>query len=138
MTDSDLDAIIQKLRELLASEYARGEKDAIGRILNAAQGAPLTDGKATSPQPQRQRQRKDRAPAGAPQALIDRVLADAGSKGASPSEIAAEAVTENEKAVSFSGIRFALARGRKQGRYRNKHGKWFLKNRELAGLSVSP
>jgi hypothetical protein len=127
MSESDIDRFIHQLRELLASEYRRGHMDALKRILHAAQDTPVVIG--TVPE----RQRKDRAPTGAPQALVERVLTEAGSKGASASDIAQAAISDIEKMVSFSGLRFALVKGRTEGRYLNKHGKWFLRKREAAG-----
>jgi hypothetical protein len=59
-------------------------------------------------------------------ALIHRVLSERGTEGASAAEILESAKTQVEKLASYSGIRFALDRGRDKGRYRNKDGRWYL------------
>jgi hypothetical protein len=124
MSTSQLDQALQHLRDLFAAEYRRGEKDAIARIMAAAQTAPVANGHDTSgrePPPEQ----KDRAPRGTAKALIDRVLKERGQRGATPSEIKDLAVTDTEKLASFAGIRFALKQGRDDQRYRNRRGKWF-------------
>ncbi len=142
MTNPELENFLQKLRQLLepllVAEYARGEKDAIGRIVQAAQGAPQHNGHDTKESRQK-RGSKERAPRGAVDALIERVLREHGSKGAGALEIKEAAKTSTEKMVSYSGIRFALDRGREDDRYRNKNGKWFLKaGKETAGQGANP
>jgi hypothetical protein len=127
MSTSELDQILQQLRNLLAAEYHRGENDAIARIMAAAQGTPsakATNGHDT-PKRELPPERKDRAPKGTAAALIDRVLRERGSHGATPSEIQSAAKTNVEKLASFSGIRFALKVGRSKQHYRNRKGKWF-------------
>jgi hypothetical protein len=118
--------LTNRLRALLASEYQRGQDDATRRIIEAAQGKVSPS--STREQPPRmagsngaQRpsgRSKRRAPAGAPDALVTRVLRERGSNGASSMEIEEAAHSELEKMVSQSGIRFALDRGRSAG--------WFL------------
>ena len=66
-----------------------------------------------------------RAPAGAADELIRRILTERHHRGASALEIHA-AAAGMETLVSLSGVRFALDRGRNGGIYRNKDGKWFL------------
>jgi hypothetical protein len=124
MSNSELDQIVQQLRNLLAAEYHRGEKDAIARIMAAAQTAPAANGHDT-PEHESPPEQKDRAPRGTAKALIDRVLKERGQRGATPSEIHSAAETDVEKLASFSGIRFALTVGRSKQRYRSKKGKWF-------------
>jgi hypothetical protein len=125
MSNSELDQILQQLRNLIAAEYRRGEKDAIARIMAAAQNAPAANGHDTSerePPPEQ----KDRAPKGTAKALIDRVLRERGSRGATPSEIKDLAATDTERLASFAGIRFALTQGRDDQRYKNRRGRWYL------------
>jgi hypothetical protein len=125
MSNSELDQVLQQLRNLFATEYHRGEKDAIARIMAAAQTVPSANGHDTSerePPPEQ----KDRAPRGTAKALIDRVLKERGQRGATPSEIKDLAATDTEKLASFAGIRFALTQGRDTQRYKNRRGKWFL------------
>ena len=124
----DLDQVLAELRILFAAEYQRGEQDAIARILRAAQGAPAPSNGAgeshSSPSPAN---RKDRVPAGTAKGLIDRVLRERTSLGATPTEIQAAAETDVEKAISYSGLKFALTNGRDESRYENRGGRWFLK-----------
>ena len=94
----------------------------------AAQGAPAPSNGAgeshSSPSPAN---RKDRVPAGTAKGLIDRVLRERTSLGATPTEIQAAAETDVEKAISYSGLKFALTNGRDESRYENRGGRWFLK-----------
>ena len=134
---ADLDALFeqfyrdvkQALARAATAEYQRGEKDAIARIMKAAQSAPEQPDSAHLPPVARALAQKERAPEGAAEALIDRVLRERGPRGASPTEIAEAAQTATEKLVSYSGIRFRLEQGREQQKYRNKEGKWFLRVR---------
>lgn len=138
MTNPELESLLQKIRELFAVEITRAEKNAIARIVQAARGEPITDGHATT-EPSPSRGRKERAPTGAPKALIDRVLSECGAKGASPTEIKSAAKGHAERLVSFAAVRFALVRGREGGQYRNSKGRWFLKvKKETAGTSANP
>ncbi len=125
---------LQQLRQLYAAEYARGEKDAIGRIVQAAHGEPQRNGHDTK-ESRPQKGPKGRAPSGSAGALVDRVLGERGQKGATSSEIHGAAKTPVEKMVSYSGVRFVLAQGREKGRYRNKGGKWFLRAENKAAES---
>jgi hypothetical protein len=124
MPTSELDQVLQHLCDLFAAEYHRGEKDAIARIMAAAQGTTAANGSDTSKHESTPEQ-KDRAPRGTAKALIDRVLRERGSRGATPSEIHSAAETDVEKRASFAGIRFALTQGRDAQRYKNRRGKWF-------------
>jgi hypothetical protein len=126
MSNSELDQVLQQLRILFAAEYHRGEKDAIARIMAAAQTVPAPNGHDTSERESPPEEQKDRAPRGTAKALIDRVLKDRGQRGATPSEIKDLATTDTEKLASFAGIRFALTQGRDKQRYKNRRGKWFL------------
>jgi hypothetical protein len=138
MTDNPaLEDFLQKLRELFAAEFARGEQAAIQRIMQAA-GHPVMQA-AHPGEPTRNRhdtkrevrrrvfvRTSGRAPRGSVDALINRVLSERGTEGASAAEILESAKTQVEKLASYSGIRFALDRGRDKGRYRNKDGRWYL------------
>jgi hypothetical protein len=124
MSTSELDQVLQHLSDLFAAEYHRGEQDAIARIMTAAQSPPAANGSDT-PKRESTPEQKDRAPRGTAKALIDRVLRERGSRGATPSEIHSAAETDGEKLASFSGIRFALSVGRSEQRYRSRKGKWF-------------
>jgi hypothetical protein len=133
--------LVNRLRTLLDAEYRRGKADAMRRIMEAAQvEVSPSSGRAHmngADSPKRHRVRLDdaegessatlrRAPVGAPDALVRRVLTERGHQGASSREIEAAARSEVEKMVSQSGIRFVLDRGRVAGKYRNEHGRWFL------------
>ncbi|MGC2222531.1 MAG: hypothetical protein WA624_09240 [Methylocella sp.] len=133
--------IIAKLRDFAAAEYKRGERDAIARIMHAAQssggGAPeiranpgfvgTIRGAATQTQPETKEQR---APRGAPEAFVRQVLTSVGSEGVVASDIPAFAKTDTEHLVSDSAIRFILAKGRETGWCQNMGGRWFLKGKE--------
>ena len=126
--------LVNHMRALLDAEYRRGQADAARRIIESAQvevrrpvpmpgKRPESAGTNGAEDP---RVARHRAPAGAPDALVKRVLLERGSRGASSTEIEAAAHSEVEKMVSQSGIRFALDRGRSAGKYRNERGMWFL------------
>jgi hypothetical protein len=140
MANSKLEALLQDLRQLFASEYARGEQDAINRIVQAAQGQPKQNGHDASESNLRRDLKEGgtgRAPRGASSELIDRVLSERGISGATSAEIFNAAKSPTEKMCSYSGVRFTLSQGREKGRYRNKDGKWFLR-KETAGSSANP
>jgi hypothetical protein len=127
MANTELEELLQQIRRLFAAEYARGDRDAITRIMQAAQGDAVAETiKKTPLRRVRVTQAARRAPNGAVDSLIRRVLTERRMKGAGALEIHESAVTPAEKSVSYSGIRFALDRGRKAGAYKNKEGKWFL------------
>ena len=134
MANSALEAILQQLRQLFESEFARGEKGAIDRIVQAAHADAqhLTNGHdAKKPLTRRGSKKtvRGRAPSGAAPALVDRVLAENGQTGATALEIQKAAKTSVEKQVSYSGIRFVLSQGRDKGHYANKDGRWFARAR---------
>jgi hypothetical protein len=127
MTNTELEELLQQIRRLFAAEYARGETAAIARIVQAAQGDTVAETiKKFPPRRVRVTLSNRRAPAGAVDGLIKRVLSERRLKGAGALEIHQSAATTAEKSVSYSGVRFALERGRKAGTYKNKEGKWFL------------
>jgi hypothetical protein len=127
MSDTELEKLLQQIRQLFAAEYARGDRDAIARIMQAAKGDAIPE-PIRKDQPRRLRVTlaNRRAQNGAVDGLIRRVLTERRLKGAGALEIHEAAFTAVEKTVSYSGIRFALDRGRKVGTYKNKEGKWFL------------
>jgi hypothetical protein len=127
MADTELEKLLQQIRQLFAAEYARGDRDAIARIMQAAKGDTVPEPIRKDP-PRRLRVTlaNRRAPNGAVDGLIRRVLTERRLKGAGALEIHEAAFTAPEKSVSYSGVRFALERGRKAGVYKNKDGKWFL------------
>src|SRR6516164_7670893 len=126
--------LVNRIRALLDAEYRRGQADAARRIIESAQvevSRPFAVPEERSESAgmngaEDPRVTRPRAPAGAPDALVKRVLLERGSRGASSTEIEAAAHSEVEKMVSQSGIRFALDRGRSAGKYRNERGLWFL------------
>jgi hypothetical protein len=130
VASQELDQLLEQIRALFVDEYHRGEQDAIARIVKAAQGAPIAAVPA-SPKPNgaghaRSKSRKEPVPKGTAKELIDRVLKDRSSRGASPTEIKAAAASDSERSISHSGLRFALTMGRDEQRYENRGGKWFL------------
>jgi hypothetical protein len=130
--------LIDRLRALLSAEYRRGQADAARRIIEVAQGevSPLSARKQNPELPgmngaeHPSASKRPRAPRGAPDALVIRVLTERGVQGASSAEIEAAAASDVEKLVSQSGIRFALDQGRSDGKYRNEYGRWFLVGEE--------
>ena len=136
MSDTpEFDELVNRLRALLDAEYRRGRADAARRIIEAAEAqvSPSSASRGHSREPTGMNGSVDpiippkrRAPPGSPDALVTRVLSERGPRGASSTEIERAAVSEAEKMVSQSGIRFALDRGRSAGRYRNERGLWFL------------
>ena len=127
----DLDDLMAGFRRLLAAEYQRGQDDATKRIIAAATGGqkPMaTNGQQYSPSVRPDstvKAKRQRVPHGAPDALITRVLTASGPAGATPQDIQ-QAQSGDEFEVSYSGIRFALDRGKKKNRYRNQGGRWYL------------
>jgi hypothetical protein len=130
MSYSELEKAIETVRELLVAAYTRGEKDAIARIVQAAKSTAPSNG-YDSKESDGRRDQKERAPTGAANKLIARVLGELDGKGASQSEIfnAADKSNPLERTVSFAGVKYALAKGRDKKLYRNQAGKWFLYSR---------
>jgi hypothetical protein len=115
---NELEHILTQLRQLFAAEYTRGEQNAIKRIMQAA-SQPSEASEAIS---HNNVISEDRAPRGSVGMLIDRVLTERGSQGAT----AAQIWESSTQKVSYSGVRLALNRGQDKGRYRYKDGRWFL------------
>ena len=133
MANPELEDILQKLRQLFGAEYARGEQDAIKRTMQMMQTTLGEFRNGHSPSRTTQANyhlttttESSRAPRGSVDALINRVLKERGTEGATATEIEKSAASATEKTASLSGIRFALDRGRKQGRLLNREGRWFL------------
>jgi hypothetical protein len=130
----ELEDLMAGFRRLLAAEYQRGQDDATKRIIAAATSGQKSA--ATNGQQHARNERSDstveakrqRVPHGAPDALITRVLTACGLAGATPQDIQ-QAQSSDEFEVSYSGIRFALDRGKKKNRYRNQGGRWYLTER---------
>jgi hypothetical protein len=139
MSTPEIEAVLAQLRKLLEAEYARGEKNAIARIVQAAsksgdvESAPANGHAHTAPRKRARIQKRHRAEPGTADTLIKRVLAERRIKGAGAQEIMEAANTTAERAVSYSGVRFALDRGRLTGIYRNKDGKWYLTGQQSEG-----
>jgi hypothetical protein len=129
---SDLDRLFENIRELFAKQYTRGQEDAIARIMRAVSPTAAAVGERATLSPTvtatvaKNSGGRNRASKGAPRALIDRVLTEHKWTGASASDILDSANGPDEKAVSLSGLRFALAMGREKGTYKNHGGRWYL------------
>ena len=129
MSDPQLEDLFQQIRELFAAESARIEKETISKIMQAVKGDATSAQdikKAAAPRVRPRLTVNRRAKRGSVDMLIKRVLRERKLKGASSMEIQESALSPVEKAASYSGIRFALDRGRRKGVYRNSGGKWFL------------
>ena len=124
MDNARLEPVLAKLRELFQDEYRRGAHDALKRVVDVAQGTSKKDTSSAKAASKRRAQ-KQRAPRGAPRALIERVLGKE-KAGASVSTILAAAATSIERLVSNSAIRLELNRGKKEKRYRVNKGRWSL------------
>lgn len=132
-TEVELERLLQQIRQLFTAEYARGNSDAIAKIVKATQGDAIAEPiKKTPLRRVRATLVPQRAKRGSADMLIKRVLGERRHKGASSIEIQQSALSPAEKAVSYSGIRFALDRGRQSGAYKNKDGKWFLVDNKTA------
>jgi hypothetical protein len=139
MTNPALEEVLDKLRQLFASEYNRGERDASQRIMQAVGlaassptlGTPAIEVTTPSKTASNGHTSDSRAPRGSVNFLIDRVLTEHGSRGASASQIWKSA----DEKVSYNGVQYALNRGQVTGRYRTEGGRWFLK--EAAGPKSS-
>jgi hypothetical protein len=122
MSDTELEALLVKVRNLFQHAYDRGASDALKRIVDVAQGTTKKRESKTGRSPQS----KQRAPSGSARALVERVLKETGSGGAGASQIVAAAKSSTEKLLSYSAIRLELTRGKKERRYRVAKGKWSL------------
>ena len=120
MNSGNIDAVLEKLRELFGQEYQRGQQDALRRIVDV-----MKQPGARAARPVSSRGGKVRARRGSSRAFIERVLTHS-KGGATVPQIMTAASTSDEKAVSMSAIRFELYRGKKDRRYRNTKGKWSL------------
>lgn len=132
---AEFQELIANLRNFCAAEYRRGERDAIARIMRAAQqpggsSPPEVSAPSRVSDEPTQHQKEIRAPKGAAEALVYRVLTSAGSEGVAASNISALAKTDAEQLVSNSTIRLMLSKGRERDLYHNIGGKWFLKGTE--------
>jgi hypothetical protein len=123
MTNGNLDSLLDRLREMFAQEYQRGQHDAMRRMVDAMR-APGGGGRRRPAGRAATRGGRTRARRGAARAFIERVLKEKG--GATVPQIMASASGADEKAVSISAIRFELYRGKKDRRYKNTSGKWSL------------
>ena len=119
MRDNQLDAILDRLRDLFHEEYNRGGRDALKRIFEGVTG--IQSG-ASRQAPKRGR--RQRAAHGSSKALIERVLKE--KKIASVPMIMAAARSPTERRVSVAAVRFELYRGKKARTYRNSNGQWSL------------
>jgi hypothetical protein len=139
----DIEALIRKvtdtlsaeLRGAFAREYERGRKDAIQKIVSAAQEPEIVEipeppekPKAAGGITKRVRsntfEQPSTVPRGLPDILVRRVLEEH-PDGISPSEITSHGKSLVERRISYSAIRKALFRGRELGKYKNVEGKWF-------------
>ena len=92
MNNTELEGLFDQIRRLFAAEYARGDRDAITKIMQAAKGGAGGDnsGKDLSRRVRATIAHR-RAPAGAADELIRRILTERHHRGASALEIHAAA-----------------------------------------------
>ena len=131
----ELEAAFDKIRELMAAEHGRGERDMMARMHDFLQvgrtgvpPVPTTQVGNGAERPRRSpRKSRERAPAGAVRALVERVLRENKGHRTGPKDIHRAASTPVEKMVSYSGIRFELAKGVKEGRYAGSGDRWSIR-----------
>jgi hypothetical protein len=125
--EAKIDRIVELIRELAVEQYARGETDAIERLVTLARKAstPAASPSSEVPAPKATEQRvRLRAPKGAVQDFVGRVLAE--RPGIRPTSIPNFAQDDVERGIKPSSIRADLRKGAHEGRYREAGGKWFL------------
>jgi hypothetical protein len=148
--NEELEKLLQAIRGLFEGEYqrgiaegeAKGARTTLERIVRAATntGATTSNGHADpgGHQP-RKRGGKERAPTGVPRAFVDRVIREAGGRGASPKEIVLAHRTGHEMLVSFSAIRNELGKGLEDRRYKNRGGRYYWRaENQAAEAGASP
>jgi hypothetical protein len=117
------------LREALHSAYSHGRTDALAPILAAAgivQDAPLPEAKPVRVAQNQAIPSEVKVPRGLPEKFVARAMSAIDAPGISPTDIIPKfARTPQERAISYSALRKALRRGREDGNYKNKGGKWF-------------
>jgi hypothetical protein len=130
--------VVARLRALLDAEYRRGQAEAARRIIEAAQtevspattpvaiGVPIKTMANGHAERRKAAAPRKRAPAGAPDSLLQRVLTERGRSGTTANEILGAAHPGDERLVSLSGIRFAFERGKRAGIYKSDGRRWFL------------
>ena len=119
---SDIESILNRLREVFQAQYQRGSEDAMRQIMSLAQGGPGP--RARGAAPKLARGKKKRAPRGTAKSLVERVLA---SGARTVRQITEAASSEAEKLLSGSAVRLELDRGKRDRRYVNRGGKWSLR-----------
>lgn len=125
MANTDIDSLLQKLRQIFQDEYRRGQQDALRHIVDVIKEPGGRRGGRMAGRRGRKAGGRIRARRGAARAFIERLLTQKKS-GATVPEIMSAASSPDEKAVSISAIRFELYRGKKERRYRNTRGRWTL------------
>jgi hypothetical protein len=128
--DPRIKQIMDLITELVAEAYARGESDALERIMAAARSpGPRRDGslirEPDDAEPAVDRGRK-RAPRGLVAILVDRELREAAPNGLTPAAIRERARDDYEGMLAEATIRQHLRRGGLEGRYREDRGQWYL------------
>ena len=135
MDKSNLDSVLERVRELFEQAYERGAQEALRRVADVIRGPGGAStgsrggrrGRPAGRPASRKGGGRTRARRGAARAFIERVLKEKGN--ATVPQIMAAASNADEKAVSISAIRFELYRGKKDRRYKNTSGKWSLPGR---------
>ena len=147
MQDNKVDAALQAIRDVIAAEvkaaYNRGKADAKAEIFSIL-SADSTDHEGKSdhhdaptpiicdaeeedrPEDGALDATRKRAPRGLPRALAERALAMHKDEGCTPADILLAAESDYEKMIKLTSIRSELRKGRKEGRYEERGGIWFL------------
>lgn len=131
--DSRINDISSLIREALAAAYDQGQRDAAGRIMEAARNTAgrLPSSEEQAPPPTLKRAR---APHGSVKTLVDRELT--AKPGLTPSELAERARDEQERKIATASIRAHLRKWMEVGRYKEIGGRWYLaRDAERAGPS---
>ena len=122
------------IRRIEAEAYARGKADAkaemltilmAGERMQAANVIATVDVRSDADN-QTSNDERQRAPRGAARTLVLRAMQMSGALGIEPRDANDVAENDLERMVQVSSIRTELRRGRGEGRYAERGGRWFL------------
>lgn len=120
--DDIISAEQNRVESILRAAYEAGKEDAKIEMLRVLAGESTTSSGTDASQSKEVRRR---APKGLAKKLVTRVLMDNVVIGSTPQDIAAAAITDDEKMIAESSIRSELRQGKTDGRYKENGGRWF-------------
>lgn len=130
---STADRLSTLVAEIEAEAYARGKADARMELLNLLGAGTrqraehkASRGGTAKPTPTRNRRSsgRKRARKGSVPRFVEQALR--AQPGQTPPEILARAADDMERLIKLASIRTELRNGRKQGKYEQNGGRWFL------------